>query len=74
MAMTAVRNGSCSVTIGAELGLLVEEVDDDDDAVEPAWALVPVPEAVEEAESYHKSAEQVQRKSAGDTYCRILKL
>lgn len=51
MAMTAVRNGSCSVTIGAELGLLVEEVDDDDDdddAVEPAWALAPVPEAVEE--------------------------
>jgi hypothetical protein len=77
MAMTAVRNGSCSVTIGAELGLLVEEVDDDDDdddAVEPAWALAPVPEAVEEAESYHKSAERVQRKSAGDTYCRILKL
>jgi len=57
MAMTAVRNGSCSVTIGAELGLLVEEVDDDDDAVEPALALVLVLEAAEEAESYHKSAE-----------------
>lgn len=59
MAMTAVRNGSCSVTIGAELGLLVEvddEDDEDDDGVEPALALVPVPEAVEEAESYHKSA------------------
>jgi len=63
MAMTAVRNGSCSVKI--------------DVAPEVGEAPVPVPvpvlEAAEdEAGSESKSTEQVGKKMARDTYCRIL--
>lgn len=61
MAMTAVRNGSCSVRRGVALELL-----DVGEALVPAP--VPVPEAAEdEAGSHSKSMEQVGKKS-GEKY------
>jgi hypothetical protein len=64
MAMTAERNGSCSVTISAALGLLeVAEAAaaEDPDEVAPVAELPLVAEVEDEAGSHHKLRQQEKK-------------